>query len=105
MNALPLPDDGSANDLSARSTRSTRAPTVAIGRRDHARSLRPLGHPPGEIAALLGLTAEAIRTWVTRARAQALDRRAPRRSAGLGGCRTDAAKKVRRRMRQARTGR
>jgi transposase len=80
MNALPVPDDWSADDLYAR---YTHAPTVAIGRRYHALYLRRLGHPPGEIAALLGVTPEAIRKWVTLARAQGLDRLA-RRAGGDG---------------------
>jgi transposase len=80
MNVLPVPDDWSADDLYAR---YTRAPTVAIGRRYHALYLRRLGHPPGEIAVLLGVTPEAIRKWVTRARAQGLDRLA-RRAGGVG---------------------
>jgi transposase len=80
MNALPVPDDWSADDLYAR---YARAPTVAIGRRYHALYLRRLGHPPGEIATLLGVTPEAIRQWVVRARAQGLDRLA-RRAGGDG---------------------
>ena len=80
MHALPIPDDWSADDLSAR---YTRAPTVAIGRRYHALYLRRLGHPPGEIATLLGVTAETIRQWVTLARAHGLDRLA-RRAGGDG---------------------
>lgn len=80
MNALPVPDDWSADDLYAR---YTRAPTVAIGRRYHALYLRRLGHPPGEIATLLGVTAEAIRKWVVLARTQGLDRLA-RRAGGVG---------------------
>jgi transposase len=80
MYALPVPDDWSADDLYAR---YTRAPTVAIGRRYHALYLRCLGHPPGEIATLLGVTPEAIRKWVTLARTQGLDRLA-RRAGGVG---------------------
>src|SRR5690349_4382990 len=80
MNVLPIPDDWSADDLYAR---YTHAPTVAISRRYHALYLRRLGHPPGEIATLLGVTPEAIRQWVTRARAQGLDRLA-RRAGGDG---------------------
>jgi transposase len=80
MNALPIPDDWSAADLYAR---YTHAPTVAISRRYHALYLRRLGHPPGEIAALLGVTPEAIRKWVARARADGLDRLA-RRAGGDG---------------------
>src|SRR5712692_5091208 len=80
MNALPVPDDWSADDLYAR---YTRAPTVAIGRRYHALYLRRLGHPPGEIAVLLGVTPEAIRKWVTLACAPGLDRLA-RRAGGIG---------------------
>jgi transposase len=80
MNALPVPDDWSAADLYAR---YTHAPTVAIGRRYHALYLRRLGRPPREIAALLGVTPEAIRKWVTLARAQGLDRLA-RRAGGDG---------------------
>ena len=71
MNALSLPDEWSANDLYAR---YTHAPTVAISRRYHALYLRRLGHPPREIAALLGVTAEAIRKWVVLARTEGLDR-------------------------------
>ncbi len=80
MNALTVPDDWSADDLYAR---YIHAPTVAIGRRYHALYLRRLGRPPWEIAALLGVTPEAIRTWVTLARAQGLDRLA-RRAGGDG---------------------
>jgi transposase len=80
MNALPIPDDWSADDLYAR---YTHAPTVAIGRRYHALYLRRLDHPPGEIATLLGVTPEAIRQWVTLARTQGLDRLA-RRAGGVG---------------------
>jgi transposase len=80
MNALPVPDDWSSDDLYIR---YTRAPTVAIGRRYHALYLRRLGYPPGEIAVLLGVTPEAIRKWITLARAQGLDRLA-RRAGGVG---------------------
>jgi transposase len=80
MNALPVPDDWSADDLYAR---YTHAPTVAIGRRYHGLYLRRLGRPPAEVAVLLGVTPEAIRQWVTRARAQGLDRLA-RRAGGDG---------------------
>ena len=71
MNALSLPDEWSATDLYAR---YTHAPTVAISRRYHALYLRRLGHPPREIAAPLGFTAEAIRKWVVLARTEGLDR-------------------------------
>ena len=80
MNALSLPDEWSADDLYAR---YTHAPTVAIGRRYHALYLRRLGHPPKEIAALLGITAEAIRKWIVLARTDGLDRLA-RRAGGDG---------------------
>lgn len=71
MNALSLPDEWSAKNLYAR---YTHAPAVAIGRRYHALYLRRLGHPPKEIAALLGITPEAIRKWVMLARTDGLDR-------------------------------
>jgi transposase len=80
MNALSLPDAWSAADLYAR---YTDAPTVAISRRYHALYLRRLGHSPKEIAALLGVTAEAIRKWVVLARTDGLDRLA-RRAGGDG---------------------
>lgn len=80
MNALPVPDDWSAADLYAR---YTHAPTVAIGRRYHALYLRRLGRRPGEIAALLGVTPEALRKSATLARTQGLDRLA-RRAGGEG---------------------
>ena len=63
--------------------RYTHAPSVAIGRRYHALYLRRLGHPPREVAALLGVTPEAIRKWVVLARAHGLDRLA-RRAGGVG---------------------
>ncbi len=74
MNVLSLPDEWSAEDLYAR---YTHAPAVAIGRRYHALYLRRLGHPPKEIAALLGITREAIRKWIVLARTDALDRLGP----------------------------
>lgn len=80
MNALPIPDEWSADDLYRR---YSHAPTVAISRRYHALYLRRLDHPPQEIAALLGVTPEAIRKWVVLARANGLDRLA-RRAGGEG---------------------
>jgi transposase len=59
------------------------APSVAIGRRYHALYLRRLGHPPGEISPLLGVTPEAIRKWILLARTHGLDRLA-RRAGGVG---------------------
>jgi transposase len=80
MRALSIPDTWSADDLLHR---YLHAPTVAIGRRYHALYLRRLGHPPGAVAALLGVSTQAIREWVARARAQGLDRLA-RRAGGNG---------------------
>lgn len=80
MNALPVPDAWSADDLYRR---YIHAPTVAISRRYHALYLRRLDHPPQEIATLLGVTPEAIRKWVTVARTDGLDRLA-RRAGGDG---------------------
>jgi transposase len=80
MRALSIPDAWSPDDLYRR---YTHAPTVAIGRRYHALYLRRLGHPPGAVAALLGISTQAIREWVALARDQGLDRLA-RRAGGNG---------------------
>jgi transposase len=80
MRALSLPDTWSADDLYHR---YTHAPTVAIGRRYHALYLRRLGHPPGTVATLLGVSAQAIREWIALAREHGLDRLA-RRAGGNG---------------------
>lgn len=80
MRALSIPDAWSPDDLYCR---YTHAPTVAIGRRYHALYLRRLGHSPGAVAALLGVSTQAIREWVALARDQGLDRLA-RRAGGKG---------------------
>jgi transposase len=80
MRALSIPDAWSADELYRR---YTHAPSVAIGRRYHALYLRRLGHPPGAVAALLGVSAQAIREWAALARDQGLDRLA-RRAGGNG---------------------
>lgn len=80
MRALSIPDAWSPDDLYRR---YTHAPTVAIGRRYHALYLRRLGHPPGAVATLLGVSTQAIRAWVALARDHGLDRLA-RRAGGIG---------------------
>jgi transposase len=80
MRALPIPAAWSPDDLYHR---YIHAPTVAIGRRYHALYLRRLGHPPGAVAALLGVSTQAIREWVALARDHGLDRLA-RRAGGDG---------------------
>lgn len=80
MRALSIPDAWSADDLYRR---YSHAPTVAIGRRYHALYLRRLGQPPAAVAALLGVSTQAIRAWVALARDQGLDRLA-RRAGGKG---------------------
>lgn len=80
MNALPVPATWSPDELHRR---YTTAPTVAIGRRYHALYLRRLGHGPGAVATLLGVSTQAIREWVTLATTAGLDRLA--RPAGSVG--------------------
>lgn len=55
MNAPPVPETWSPDELHRR---YTTAPTVAIGRRYHALYLRRLGHGPGAVATLLGVSTQ-----------------------------------------------
>ncbi len=80
MNAPPVPETWSPDELHRR---YTTAPTVAIGRRYHALYLRRLGHGPGAVATLLGVSTQAIREWVTLATTAGLDRLA-RPAGGTG---------------------
>lgn len=80
MNALPVLDTWTLDELHRR---YTTAATVAIGRRYHALYLRRLGHGPGAVATLLGVSTQAVREWVTLATAEGLDRLA--RPAGRVG--------------------